>query len=214
LPVDKGAQLNKGAQLIVDEILDEASEKSAKIIEAAKREAKTILDAARFTAREEGEREMEEAETAGKQTYEAMLAEGRMRAKKEALRRREELVNEVFRSAREGLVEYTSSEKYERDLIRIAIGTCKKLGSDNLVIYANKRDLKLLKKNEGELARGVAAGGPINISFGEPIQTIGGVRVGTPDRKMEVDDTLEARMEREFEALRVRVAKILFEGSA
>ncbi|MDI6819586.1 MAG: V-type ATP synthase subunit E family protein [Candidatus Hodarchaeaceae archaeon] len=204
---------DKGAQLIVDEILKEAGEKSARIIEAARREAKTILDAARFTAREEGEREVEEAKAVGKQTYEAMLAEGRMRAKKEVLRRREELVNEVFRGAKGRLVEYTSSEKYERDLIRIAIGACKKLGSDNSVIYANKRDLKLLKKNEGELARVVAADRPVSISFGEPIQTIGGVRVGTPDRKMEVDDTLEARMEREFEALRVRVAKILFEGS-
>lgn len=206
MPVDKGAQL------MVDEILKEAGEKSAKIIEAARREAKTILNAARFTAREEGEREVEEAKAVGKQIYEAMLAEGRMRAKKEALRRREELVNEVFRGAKERLVKYTSSEKYERDLLRIAIGACKKLGSDNLVIYANNRDLRLLKKNEGELAR-AAAGRLVSISFGEPIQTIGGVRVGTPDRKMEVDDTLEARMEREFEALRVMVAKILFEGS-
>lgn len=39
------------------------------------------------------------------------------------------------------------------------------------------------------------------------------MRVGTPDGKMEIDDTLEARMNREFEALRIKVAKVLFEGS-
>jgi V/A-type H+-transporting ATPase subunit E len=53
----------------------------------------------------------------------------------------------------------------------------------------------------------------VNVSFGEPIQTIGGVRVGTPDGKIEIDETFDGKMRREFEALRVKVAKVLFEGS-
>ncbi|MCS7131568.1 MAG: V-type ATP synthase subunit E family protein [Hadesarchaea archaeon] len=202
---------DEGARLIVDEILKETREKTTQLIEAAQKEARSILNAARLAAKEEMEREVREAKTRGEQMYRAMLAEGRVKAKKEILRKREELINEVFERAKEKLVEYTSSERYERDLIRIAAEACKKLNSDKVVIHANKRDLKLLERRMDELIR--AAGKLTSVSLGEPIQTMGGVRVGTPDGKMEVDDTLEARMNREFEALRIKVAKVLFEGS-
>lgn len=204
-------QGEEGAQLIVDEILKEAREKTAQLMEAAQNEARSILNRARLAAREEMEREMREAKTRGEQVYRAMLAEGRLKAKKEILLKREELVSEVFEQAKERLAKYTSSERYKKDLIRIAAEACKKLNSDKVVIRANERDLKLLQKHVDELLR--AAGRLQSVSLGEPIQTMGGVRVGTPDGKMEIDDTLEARMNREFEALRIKVAKVLFEGS-
>jgi V/A-type H+-transporting ATPase subunit E len=203
---------DEGARLIVEEILKEAKEKATQLIEEAQKEAKSILNRARLAAKEEMEREVREAKTKGEQVYRAMLAEGRLKAKKEVLRKREELVSEVFEQAKERLAKYASSEKYKRDLIRIAAEACKKLNSDRVVIHANERDLKLLERHLHELIR--AAGGLTSVSLGEPIQTIGGVRVGTANGKMEIDDTFEARMNREFEALRIKVAKALFEGSA
>ncbi len=180
-------------------------------MEAAQNEARSILNRARLAAREEIEREMREARARGEQLYRAMLAEGRLKAKKEILRKREELVNEVFEQAKERLAKYASSERYKKDLIRIAAEACKKLNSDKVIIRANKRDLELLERHMGEIIR--AVGELTSVSLGEPIQTMGGVRVGTPDGKMEIDDTLETRMKREFEALRIKVAKVLFEGS-
>lgn len=94
-------QGEEGAQLIVDEILKEAREKTAQLMEAAQNEARSILNRARLAAREEMEREMREAKTRGEQVYRAMLAEGRLKAKKEILLKREELVSEVF-ELREG----------------------------------------------------------------------------------------------------------------
>ena len=204
----------KGVQLIVEDILREASKKAAEVVEAARKEAKKLLDAARFRAREDEEQEIRRAQAQGERIYDEILAGGRMSAKREMLKRREEFINEVFKEAEKKLHLHASSKKYEDDIVRIAIDACKKLGSESPVIYANRRDLKLLEKYKDEIARGLKGQGKfVNISFGEPIQTVGGVRARTPDHKVEIDETFEGRMRREFEALRVKVAKVLFEGS-
>ncbi len=208
MPVDKGAQL------IAEDILKEAKEKAAGIISAAKKEAKTVVDAARFGAKEEEEREVKEARVQGKHIHEEVLAKGRMRARRELLQKREELINELLKEAEKKLQVYASSKKYEKDLVRIAVSACKKLGSNQVIIRANRHDLKLLEKSKEQIMRelGGAEKG-VNILFGEPIQTIGGVRVVAPDGRVEIDETLDGKMKREFEALRVKVAKVLFEGS-
>jgi len=204
----------KGAQLIADDIINEAKEKAADIVRRAKKEARALLDAARFGAKEEMGHEMKEARAQGKHVYDGVLAEGRMKAKREMLQKREELINEVFREAEKKLQAQTSSKKYEEDLIHITVGAYKKLGSEKVIIRANRRDLKLLEKSKDTITRELGGGErAVNISFGEPIQTIGGVRVGTPDGKIEIDETFEGKMRREFETLRVKIAKVLFEGS-
>ena len=194
---------------MADEIVREAREKASGIFEAARREARGILDSARSALKEREEQLMAEARARGKGLYEEMLARDRMKAKREILERREEIIDEVFKEAEKELQAYAESEKYKRDLVRIAIGACKGLGSEEVVIYANKRDLEFFKKSWEELTR--KAG--VKISLGEPIRTIGGIRVGTPDKKMEVDATFEGKMRREFGALRTKMAKVLFEGS-
>jgi len=204
----------KGAQLIADDILKEAMEKAAGIIETAKKEARTLLDAARFGAKEEEERETKEAHTRGKHVYDGVLAEGRMRAKREVLQKREDIINEVFREVEKKLQAHASSEEYEKNIIRIATGACKKLGQDDVVIRANRRDLKLLEGSKDQIARELGEGiKTASVSLGEPIQTIGGVKVRTADGRIEIDETFEGRMRREFEGIRVKVAKVLFEGS-
>lgn len=204
----------KGAQLIADDIINEAKEKAADIVRRAKKEARTLLDAARFGAKEEMGHEMKEARAQGKHVYDGVLAEGRMKAKREMLQKREELINEVFREAEKKLQAQTSSKKYAEDLIHITVGACKKLGSEKVIIRANRRDLKLLEKSKDTITRELGGGEKaVNISFGAPIQAIGGVRVRTPDGKIEIDETFEGKMRREFETLRVKIAKVLFEGS-
>jgi len=205
--------VEKGAQLIVEDILKEAKDKAARIIRDAKKEAQTLLDAAHFGAREEEEREVKEARAHGKNIYEETLAGGRMKARRETLQKREELINKIFKKAEESLRKYASSEKYEEDLPRVAANACRKLGSDKIVIQANRRDLKLLEKNKDQIIRELSGEKGVSISFGAPIQTIGGVKVNAPEEKIEIDETFENKTRRVFETLRVKVAKVLFEGS-
>ncbi len=202
----------KGAQLIVEAVLKEASDESAQIIAAAGKEAKALLDAARLAAKEEVDREMGEARVQGKLVYEEVLAEGRMKAKREALQKKEELLNVVFEKAEDKLRTYASSGKYKESILDLTVAACKKLGSEDMVIYANEKDLVKLQKSEGKIAKAVAPYSVVNLSFGAPIKTVGGVRASTRDGKVEIDDTFEGRLKREFDPLRVKVARILFEG--
>jgi len=206
--------VNKGTQLMVDEILREAKEQAAGIVGAAKKEAATILNAARFTAREEGEREAKETQEKGKRIYEEVFVEGKMRAKKEALQKREETINEVFKEAEKKLRKYATSKKYQGDLIRLVIDSCKKLDSNQVVIHTNERDLRVLKRAQKKITKALSTkGAAARISLGKPIQAIGGVKVATTDGKIELDNTFEGRMHRDFDTLRVKVARLLFEGS-
>lgn len=203
----------EGAKLIIDDIVKEAKKKAAEVIQTAEREAATMRDAARLGAKEEEEHKLKEALTRGKQVYEEVMAEGRMKAKKEMLQKKEGLIGDVFKEAEERLRAHVASKRYKEDIARIALSACRKLGSGDVVVRANRRDLKLLESFKEQMARELSGGEKtVNISFGEPIQAIGGVRVGTPDGKVEIDDTFEGRMRREFEVIRVKVAKVLFEG--
>lgn len=206
--------VSKGTRLMVEEILREASEQAASIVAAAKKEASTILNAVHLTAKEEEEHEVKEAQARGKRVYEEVLMDGKMKAKKEALQKREEIINEVFKEVEEKIRKYTSSKKYQEDLIRMAVDSCKKLGSNRVTIFVNKQDLRVLKRAQKKIIKALSTKDTkVNVSFGEPIQTICGVRVATTDRKIEINDTFEGKMRRDFDTLRTKVAKLLFEGS-
>lgn len=206
--------VSKGTRLMVEEILREASERVADIVGAAKKEATTISQAARFTAKEEEEHEAKEAQVRGRRVYEEVLIGKRTKARKEALQKREEIIKEVFKEVEKKLPKYTLSKKYKADLTKLTIDSCKKLGSDQIVIHVNKRDLRALKKAQKKITHALSTkGATVRVSFGKPIQAVGGVIVATADGKVEIDDTFEGRMRRDFDALRMKVARLLFEGS-
>ena len=204
----------KGAKLLAEDILKEAEEKAATIIKEAKEQANAIIDAARINAEEEEKRKLAEATAKGQQIYREILAQVKVEAKKEILKKKELLIKEAFKEAEERLRKHSLAAEYKEDLIRITVNACKKLDATDVVITANQRDLKTLKSSKETIERELERGNrKIKISFGEPIQTAGGVRVKTADGRIEVDETFEGIIQKQFELLRVKVAKILFEGS-
>jgi V/A-type H+-transporting ATPase subunit E len=203
--------VERGAQLIVQDIVQEAKKKAEEILERARREASSLLKGAEEEGRKAGEELLERAREEGRLLYGERVARGRVEARKELLAKKEELVEEVFRRAEERLKKHVSSREYERDLLRMTVEACRRLGSEEVVVEASARDLERLKGVEGELKKRLEG---IRLSFGKPVETLGGVRVRSADGRVELDETLESRMRREREALRVAVARILFEGSA
>jgi V/A-type H+-transporting ATPase subunit E len=204
----------KGAKLLAEDILKEAEEKAATIIKEAKEQANAIIDAARINAEEEEKRKLAEATAKGQQIYREILAQAKVESKKEILKKKELLIKEAFKEAEERLRKHSLAAEYKEDLIRITVNACKKLDATDVVITANQRDLKTLKSSKETIERELERGNrKIKISFGEPIQTAGGVRVKTADGRIEVDETFEGIIQKQFELLRVKVAKILFEGS-
>ena len=201
----------EGTQLIVEEILKEASDESARIIASAKAEAKKSLDATRSKAKGEEDRVISEAKARGELVYNEVFAEGRMRAKRETIQKKEEILNVVLKSAEGKLQRYSLSKRY--NVVELAVEACKKLDSENMVIHANEKDLVKLRKSGGKIAKAVAPYGVVEISFGDPLETVGGVRVSTSDGKIEIDDTFEGKLRRKMDDLRVKAAGVLFGGS-
>jgi V/A-type H+-transporting ATPase subunit E len=204
--------MEKGVALIVEDILKEAREKADEIIRKAKREANKEIETTHSMIEKEEERELGRAYIEGKKIYEELMSERRMKAKKDMLQRKEEIIGEVFKKAEEKLRAHVSSEEYKEDLTRIAIDACKKIGSSDVIIMGNEQDIEHLQQLKERVVRELSScGSQAKISLGEPIKVTGGVRVKTADGKIELDETFEGRMKREFEALRVEVARILFE---
>jgi len=139
---------------------------------------------------------------------EAMLSEGRMRMKRELLKKREELIESAFTAARRRLSEHVRSEGYEGDLLRIVKGAIAGIGAKEVVVKANRRDLGVIERRKKSIERETGA----SVSIGDSIKVTGGVRVLVPELRVEVDETFEGRLEREMESVRVKVAEILFKG--
>ncbi|MGQ9788004.1 MAG: V-type ATP synthase subunit E family protein [Candidatus Hadarchaeaceae archaeon] len=206
-------QGEKGARLLAEDISRETGEKVDLIIQEANQQAAAIINTARINAEEEEKQKLKEAETKGHQIYVEILAQAKVKARKEILQEKEKIIQEVFKEAEEKLKRHALSAAYKEDLLRITIEACRTLGSDDIVIRANRRDLEALKSLKNTIMRELKTENKtINVSLGEPIETTGGVKVVTADRKIEVDETFEGRIQRLSDVLRVKVAKLLFEG--
>jgi V/A-type H+-transporting ATPase subunit E len=85
------------------------------------------------------------------------------------------------------------------------------IGSDDLIIQMNEADTKKFKddlSSSGSSDTFELEG--INFKIGEPIQAIGGAILKTSNGDIEVNNTIEARLERFKSILRSEVANILF----
>ena len=199
----------KGAALLAEEILSEAKREADRIIREARHESETILGSAKITAKERWLQITRETESEGARMRDQILAEGRMRARREFLQKREQLIEQGLQEIRRALQKYVSSAEYSKYLLKLAERTCKELGSDKVVLRANKRDTKILEKKLDEISKKTGK----EVSLGKPISAIGGIRAETPDGLIVADETLDSLLRREQERLRVEIAKALFEGA-
>ena len=80
----------------------------------------------------------------------------------------------------------------------------------NLLIHLNEIDTKMMKEGLSENGLYSFQLENINLTIGEPIDAIGGVILKTADGSVEVNNTIDARLERYKSVLRSEVAEILF----
>lgn len=199
----------KGAKVLAEEILGEARREADRILKSAESERKTILESAKISSREHELRMRRSTETRGEKLREQILAEGRMRAKRERLQRREDLIAQVFQEIRRAVKKYVATKRYEMDLVRLVQKACTGLDSPEIQIRARKRDLEVLEDKLEKISEKIEK----KIVLGKPITVLGGVVIGTPDGKVVIDETFDSRLERNKEKLRVEIAKALFQGS-
>ncbi|WP_148883030.1 V-type ATP synthase subunit E [Thermococcus aciditolerans] len=200
-----------GAELIIQEINREAEQKIQYILSEAQKEAEQIKEEARKRAEARAEWIMRKAQTQAEIEKQRIVANARLEVRKKRLAVQEELIQEVITALRERLAELPD-EEYFPMLVDLAVQAVGELGSESVVVRSNERTLKLLSERADEFrkALGERLGREIEVSLGEPIGTIGGLVVETPDGAVRVNNTFEARIERFEGELRAEIAKALF----
>ncbi|NJE00346.1 V-type ATP synthase subunit E [Thermococcus sp. JdF3] len=200
-----------GAELIIQEINREAEQKIQYILSEAQKEAEQIREEARKRAEARAEWIMRKAQTQAEIEKQRIIANARLEVRKKRLAVQEELIQEVITALRERLAELPD-EEYFPMLVDLAVQAVGELGSESVVVRSNERTLKLLSERADEFrkALGERLGREIEVSLGEPVGTIGGLVVETPDGAVRVDNTFEARIERFEGELRAEIAKALF----
>ncbi len=200
-----------GAELIIQEINREAEQKIQYILSEAQKEAERIKEEARKRAEARAEWILRKAQTQAETEKQRIIANARLEVRKKRLEVQEELIQEVITALRERLAEL-SEEEYFPMLIDLTVKALEELGGEACLVRSNEKTLKLLESKLEEFRKSVAArlGRDVEISLGEPISTIGGVIVETPDGSVRVDNTFEARIERFESELRAEIAKALF----
>ena len=82
------------------------------------------------------------------------------------------------------------------------------IGTNDLIIHLNEADTNQFKQDLSSSDSFEIDG--IKFTLGEPIKTIGGAILKTSNGDIEVNNTIEARLERYKSILRSEVAEVLF----
>ena len=202
--------MSSGTDKIVSSIMSEAQGKADVIIQEANAEVSSITAKAEKTAEAEKAKISDNGKKQSEMRYQQIISEAKMNARRAELGAKEEVIEAAFTKATDELKAKAASgdEDYENSLSKMIKEAADELGSKDLILQLNERDTDNMKSQ----LSGVSTFQIEDITFelGEPIDAIGGAILKTSNGEIEVNNTIEARLERFKSILRSEVAEILF----
>ncbi|WP_297551995.1 V-type ATP synthase subunit E [Thermococcus sp.] len=201
----------EGAELIIQEINREAEQKIQYILSEAREEAEKLKEEARKRAEAKAEWILRKAKTQAEIEKQRIIANAKLEVRKKKLAVQEELIRSVIESLKERLANLPEDEYFPM-LVELTAKAVEELGTDKVIVRSNERTLKLIVERLPEFREKLKEflGKDVEVTVGEPIQTIGGILVESSDGTVRVDNTFEARIERFESDLRATIAKALF----
>lgn len=210
---------DEGVDKIISHIEQEAKKEISEILHKAQAEADTIRKAAQGKAEKESERTFSNGKKLASLERQRIIAETRIDVRRKRMDAQEEAIAASFEGARRALEELAQKGKLDnflyKDVMFNLIASASEIVAGNkLELVFNPRDKRVFKKSiSGELTAFVKkrAGRDICLAVADKtIQCLGGVVVRDMENQVEVDGTLETKLDRLKEDIRVDVAKILF----
>ncbi|MEO2151037.1 MAG: V-type ATP synthase subunit E [Thermococcus sp.] len=201
----------EGAELIIQEINREAEQKIQYILSEAREEAEKLKEEARKRAEAKAEWILRKAKTQAEIEKQRIIANAKLEVRKKKLAVQEELIRSVIESLKERLANLPEDEYFPM-LVELTAKAVEELGTNKVIVRSNERTLKLIVERLSEFREKLkeSLGKDVEVTVGEPIQTIGGILVESSDGTVRVDNTFEARIERFESDLRATIAKALF----
>ena len=202
--------MSSGTDKIVSSIMSEAQGKADVIIQDANAEASAITQNAEKTADAEKTKILENGVKQSDMRYQQIISEAKMNARRAELGAKEEVIEAAFEKATAELKEKAASgdEEYDDALTKMIKEAADEIGSNDLIIQLNEADTNKFKDQLSNASTFEIEG--IKFEIGEPIDTIGGAVLKTSNGDIEVNNTIEARLDRFKSLLRSEVAEILF----
>ena len=202
--------MSSGTSKIVESIMSEAQGKADVIIQDANAEVSAIQAKAEKTADVEKIKILDNGKKQSDMRYQQIISEAKMNARRAELGAKEEVIEAAFNQAIGELKTKASSHDsdYEDALGKMIKEAADEIGGNDLIIQLNEADTNKLKADLSSDDSFEIEG--INFKVGEPIDAIGGAILKTSNGDIEVNNTIEARLERFKSILRSEVAEILF----
>jgi len=192
---------------IGNEILSEAESEAAKKLEEAKKQAKDLKEKAKSEAEVEVQKVKDKALENMRVLEERKLSEARRDSSLRILTEKNKLISKAFEEAAKKLEKMTSDDVYFKTLSRLAKTSAKQLESNNLKIKFNAKDLKRQKV----LIQRMKLPSNLNVTVDNAsAKSIGGFIISTPDEKIKIDNTFEAKRSSVEKASKKEISKILF----
>ncbi|TET52212.1 MAG: hypothetical protein E3J53_03885 [Desulfobacteraceae bacterium] len=210
---------DEGVDKIISHIEAEAEKEISEILLKAQAEADKISNAAQEKAEREAERILSNGKRVASLEGQRIIAETRIDVRRKKMDAQEEAIAASFEEAKKALEELAEKGKRDnlvyKDIMFDLIASASEVVAGNkLELVFNQRDSKTFNKEmlreASELVK-KRSGRDISLALtDETIQYLGGVVVRDMEKQVEVDNTLETRLNRLKESIRVDVAKILF----
>ena len=204
--------MSSGTDKIVSSIMSEAQEKADVIIQDANADASAITAKAEKTAEAEKLKILENGKKQSDMRYQQIISEAKMNARRAELGAKEEVIEAAFNQAVGELKVKASSgdDEYEDSLGKMIKEAADEIGGNDLILQLNEADTQKFKNDLSSQGSDSFELEGIKFTIGEPIDAIGGAILKTTNGDIEVNNTIEARLERYKSILRSEVAEILF----
>ena len=202
--------MSSGTDKIVSSIMSEAQEKADVIIQEANAEVSAITAKAEKAAEAEKIKIQDNGKKQSDMRYQQIISEAKMNARRAELGAKEEVIEAAFAKATEELKAKAASgdDEYKDSLSVMIKEATDEIGSKDLIIQLNERDTNDIKSQISDVSTFQIE--DITFEIGEPIDAIGGAILKTSNGDIEVNNTIEARLDRFKSILRSEVAEILF----
>jgi V/A-type H+-transporting ATPase subunit E len=206
--------MNAGTEKIVSSIMSDAKVQADLILAEAENESNSILEEGESQAALEKEKILDNGNKQATMRYQQIISEAKMKSRRMELEAREVIIEEAFKKAEEKLQEIASSEasEYKTSLEKIIIEAGIEIGGGEILVLLKKDDMSKIQAAIPSIEKSIsdATGTATKLEMGENIRAIGGAVLKTKNGEIEVNNTIEARMQRFKKNLRSEVAGILF----
>ncbi|MGB8036044.1 MAG: V-type ATP synthase subunit E family protein, partial [Nitrososphaeraceae archaeon] len=134
-----------------------------------------------------------------------IIGSSRLAARNKQLVLIETAVNDAFEKAKTKLRSSDKQEVYKILITKMLEESIAAIGADEVIIQCNRNDFDLVKKAIANLSNK-----NVRMTLSEqPINVIGGIRVGSVDGSTTYDNTLDSRIERFKPLIRKNIVQML-----